>query len=123
YAVVLLMIGLTLYHAAAHIIAPQWTSLMGDLVPERKRGRYFGHRNRLATIASCAALIGGGLVLHALDINGLPLIGFAILFLIAFFARLYSARNLGKMHEPNPPAISMESSADLRWLRKPEFSA
>jgi MFS family permease len=123
HAVLLLMLGLTLYYVASHMIEPQWISLMGDLVPERKRGRYFGHRTRLASIASCSALAVSGLVLHVLDINDLPLIGFAILFLIAFLARLISVRNLHKMHEPRPHAISLESSTDLRWLRKPEFSA
>lgn len=123
YSVILLMLGLTLYYGAAHMIAPQWMSLMGDLVPERKRGRYFAHRTRLATITSCVALAMGGIVLHLLDIRGLPMIGFTILFFVAFLARLYSARQLKRMHEPSPHAASVEPVTNLRWLARPEFAA
>lgn len=123
YSVVLLMLGLTLYYGAAHMIAPQWMSLMGDLVPERRRGRYFAHRTRLATITSCVSLASAGVILHLLDIRGLPAIGFTILFFAAFLARLYSARQLNRMHEPSPHAASLEPVADLRWLARPEFAA
>lgn len=120
-AVILLIIGLTLYYAAAHVIAPQWMSLMGELVPERKRGRFFAHRTRLSTIGSFLSLAAGGLILHVLDVNEATVIGFAVLFCAAFLARLYSARTLARMHEPNPHAASVEASLDWRWLRRREF--
>lgn len=123
YAIVLVMLALTLYYAAGHIIVPQWTSLMGELVPERRRGRFFAHRTRLATVSSFLALAGGGLILHAFDVSDATAAGFGVLFVIAFCARLYSAHSLGKMHEPSPHAASVESSLHLGWLRKPEYSA
>src|SRR5690606_12274759 len=43
------------YFAGANLATPQWGSLMGDLVPERRRGRYFGHRTRLCSITSFLA--------------------------------------------------------------------
>jgi MFS family permease len=123
YAIALVMLGLTFYYAAGHIIVPQWTSLMGELVPERRRGRFFAHRTRLATISSFLALACGGLILHAFDVNQATAIGFAVLFAIAFCARLYSAHSLSRMHEPSPHAASVESSLHLGWLRKSEYSA
>ena len=39
YAISILLVCLTFYYAAAHFIAPQWMSLMGELVSERRRGR------------------------------------------------------------------------------------
>ena len=47
-----LLILLSLYYGAAHLAAPTWTRLIGDLVPERRRGRYFAQRNRLTEPAS-----------------------------------------------------------------------
>jgi MFS family permease len=123
YAIVLLMLALTLYHAAAHIIVPQWMSLMGELVPERKRGRFFAHRTRISTICSFAALAAGGITLHVLDVEGSTKLGFAALFVVAFLARLYSVRNLKRMHEPREHAASLEVLTDFSWLKKPEFAA
>jgi MFS family permease len=123
YDIVLVMLALTLYHAAAHIVIPQWTSLMGELVPERRRGRFFAHRTRLATITSFLALFGGGLILHAFDVGGATALGFGVLFAVAFCARLYSAHSLSRMHEPSPHAANLESSLHLGWLRKPEYAA
>src|SRR5262245_53585034 len=50
HAVAALLVLLVLYHAANHLSTPQWTSIMRDLVSERRRGRYFGYRTRLTTI-------------------------------------------------------------------------
>lgn len=123
HAIPLLMVLLTLYFAAGHVIIPQWLSLMGELVPARKRGRYFAHRTRLAAVASFLALAGGGIILHVFDVNRATATGFGILFAVAFCARLYSARSLSAMHEPSAHAASLESSTDLSWLRKPEYAA
>lgn len=125
YAIVLLMLALALYYAAGHIIVPQWTSLMGELVPERRRGRFFAHRTRLATVSSFLALFSGGLILHGFDVSDETALGFAVLFAAAFCGRLYSAHCLSRMHEPSPHAASLEleSSLHLGWLRKPEYAA
>ncbi|HEX5055037.1 MAG TPA: MFS transporter [Gammaproteobacteria bacterium] len=123
YAIPLVMLALTLYYAAAHIIVPQWTSLMGELVPERRRGRFFAHRTRLATVSSFLALFTGGLLLHGFNLNHRTALGFAVLFAAAFCARLYSAHCLSRMHEPSLHAASLESLLRLGWLRKPEYAA
>ena len=106
-AVLLLVICATLYHATGHFAVPLWVSLMGDLVPERKRGRYFGRRTRLATMTAFLALAGGGILLHVFDARGWTLFGFAALFITAALARSVSVYHLGRMHEPamdQPPA-------------------
>src|SRR5690606_19586644 len=56
-AVAILLALFALYHGAGNLVAPQWTSMMRDLVSERRRGRYFGHRTRLTTLTSFAALV------------------------------------------------------------------
>jgi len=34
----LMIACVVLYHCGAHLAAPQWSSLMGDIVPDRPRG-------------------------------------------------------------------------------------
>ena len=70
FAVPALLVLLALYHSAANLAAPQWTSIMRDLVSERRRGRYFGYRTRLTTITTFVSLVAAGVVLHTLDADG-----------------------------------------------------
>lgn len=116
HAILLLVICATLYHASSNFTVPLWISLMGDLVPERKRGRYFGRRTRLATITAFLALVGGGLLLDAFDRRHGTLYGFIVLFVIAALSRLISTYHLARMHEPDmgapPPALR------TGWLRR-----
>lgn len=119
-AVPLLLIFVTVYHAGGNLAAPVWISLMGDLVPERKRGRYFGRRTRLATITAFISLVTGGTILHAFDAWQWTVYGFVFLFCVAGIARAISVYHLALMHEPElvqhqpvtPPKFS------LRLLRE-----
>ena len=95
-----LLVLLVLYHSANNLSAPQWTSIMRDLVSERRRGRYFGYRTRLTTITTFAALVGGGLILHLLDTSGRTYAGFVVVFLVALIARAVSVYHLRYLHEP-----------------------
>lgn len=102
-AVLLLIACVTLYHAMGNFAAPPWIGLMGDLVPERKRGRYFGRRTRLATMTAFLALVSGGLVLHLFARWEWTLLGFLGIFTGAAVARVVSVYHLSRMHEPEPP--------------------
>ncbi len=123
HAVPVLLVCLAFYYGAGHLIAPQWMSLMGELVPERRRGRFFARRTALATMSSFTALCAGGILLHVFDRLSVTLGGFAVLYLVAFGARLVSAWHLKRMQEPHPHAASIEPVYDLRWLRLPPFRA
>ena len=76
YAIPALLVLLVLYHSANNLSAPQWTSIMRDLVSERRRGRYFAHRTRLTTITTFGSLVLCGLLLHELDTDGRTYFGF-----------------------------------------------
>jgi len=99
-AIVLLIACLMIYYAGSNLAAPLWASLMGDLVPERKRGRFFGRRTRFATITSFISLAAGGAILYGFDRYGHTWLGFAVLFASAGLARLVSLYHLASMHEP-----------------------
>src|SRR5690606_20160294 len=44
HAVPLMIACVVLYQCGAHLVTPQWSSMMGDIVPPRRRGRFFALR-------------------------------------------------------------------------------
>ena len=115
YAVPALLVLLVLYHSANNLSAPQWTSIMRDLVSERRRGRYFAHRTRLTTIATFVSLVLCGVILHELDTAGSTYFGFVLIFLIAFVARTISVYHLTFLHEPTPTTAAPDMHIEHWW--------
>lgn len=92
----------------ANFGVPAWQSLMGDLVPPARRGRYFGLRNAVSGLVFVAAFFaaGGWLTLcerhdqlTRLGLNGRDF-GFLVLFAMAGATRFVSAWFLSRIHEP-----------------------
>lgn len=108
YAVFLLTLCLTLYFAVGNLAVPQWSSLMGDLVDEKQRGRYFALRNRLMSISHFIALIGAGALLHYFEQGGETLTGYALVFIAAIAARLVSVYFLSRMVDPPGHVATLE---------------
>jgi len=118
-ALPLLIAVFTLYHGAGHFVAPQWSSLMGDLVPERRRGRFFARRTRYATITTLVAMLVAGACLHVFDRAGWTTAGFVAIFALAAVARAISAHHLGAMHDPAPePPVAVRAPTRARWWRR-----
>jgi len=89
---------------------------MGDIVPERRRGRYFAYRTRLVAIFSLTALIISGTILHFFDGQGRTWTGFAAIFIIACCARLISIYQLHQMQEPVMHHTSVDNSLKILQL-------
>ncbi len=115
HAVPLLIASVVLYHGGAHLVAPQWTSLMGDLVPERRRGRFFGLRTRIVTITTFVSLMLGGLLLHYSALHGRTLYGFILLFCTAGVARLISVYHLSRMKDKAGHVAAIEIPIGRDW--------
>jgi MFS family permease len=98
--VTLLIAAVVLYYIGGQFAAPPWSSLISDLVPERRRGRFFGRRTQLMSIMTFASLTAAGLTLGFFEQRALAHWGFAAIFAIALSARLYSLAQLMGMHEP-----------------------
>jgi hypothetical protein len=81
----------SVYWSAGMAASPAWTSWMAALVPVRVRTVYFAGRNRLGQVAVLASFVAGGLLLRAEAARDAALQGFAVLFLTAAVARLFSA--------------------------------
>ncbi|MCX7009167.1 MAG: MFS transporter [Kiritimatiellaeota bacterium] len=75
-----------------NITIPVWISLIGDVVPDARRGDYFGHRWRILFLCLAAANLGGGLLLARYEQVGWVWAGFGALFGLAGFARLITAQ-------------------------------
>jgi len=80
-------------------IVPAWVSWMGQLVHKDSYGHYFGMRNRIVGVVVIISMIFAGFMLDYFKQTHVFL-GFAILFFIAFIARMISAYYFKKQYEP-----------------------
>jgi MFS family permease len=97
------------YFAGTNLAVPQWGSLMGDLVPERRRGRFFGHRTRLCSITSFLALVFAGVTLDLFDRNEWTVAGYLTILFVAAAARMVSVWHLSRMYDPPGHTAVLES--------------
>jgi len=98
-----------------------WVSWMGELVPRRIRGRYFGSRTALCTVAGAVAAAGAGVLLDWARPRGLAGAALAILQLCACASGALTVALMMKQHDPAPlgePAPASLRDA-LRPLRDP----
>lgn len=109
HAVPLLLVAIVFYFLGPNLGAPQWGSLMGDLVPEDRRGRFFALRTRLSSFASFTALIVAGLVLDWFDGHSITYWGFVTVFVAAAVCRLVSAHHLNRIHDPGGHVAALEA--------------
>ncbi len=82
-------------------IGPAWASWMRDLVPADESGRFFGKRNLIVGFVGLVAMLAAGFVLDFFKAFNLVFVGFALLFAVAFIARLASRYFLSKKYEPS----------------------
>jgi MFS family permease len=119
WALPLLILCALICQAGAHLAAPQWSSLMGDLVPTRRRGRFFGMRTRLMTALTFLSLLAAGIILDQFSQRDQTVMGFVLMFGIASLARFISVYHLSRMTDP---PVSHPLNPDLRfthgWLQR-----
>jgi MFS family permease len=117
-AVPLLITSVVVYHCGAHLAAPQWASLMGDLVPIKRRGRFFARRTSIVSLVTFVSLAAGGLVLHGTTAAGNTLAGFMALFGVAMLARVVSTYHLARMQDPVGQVAALRLPVRESWWRK-----
>ncbi len=88
----------TLLTSCFAFAGPAWQSLMSDYIPVKKRGKYFGWRNRLQGMLTVGVSIIAGLTLHYFGKENI--VGFTLIFVFAMTCRFYSWICLTKMKEP-----------------------
>lgn len=88
--------AMVLYTTAGNMAGPPWATLMGEYIPRRKRGAFFGLRNQAVGVTFFIASLAAARVL-----NFYPgLWAFAGLFAAAGVFRLLSFSYIGDMYEP-----------------------
>lgn len=119
-AVPVIILCVVMFHASGSLVVPQWSSLMGDLVPERKRGRYFALRTRYTSISSFLALIAAGIVLHVFEKWEATIYGFVVIFGVAAIARAMSVYHLTFLVEPEkePATLEIPFAQPQHWWQR-----
>jgi MFS family permease len=100
YIPVLLVLVYPIYALFGAGVAPSWFSLLGDTVPKRIRGKYFGKRNKICTAVTVLTTVTAAFLLDFFKTKGLVLLGFSIVFLIASISRMVSVWLLSRHYEP-----------------------
>jgi MFS family permease len=115
FAIPALLVLLALYQGANNLSAPQWTSIMRDLVSERRRGRYFGYRTQVTTVTTFIALVICGVILDEVDKSGATYLGFVVIFAVAFVARTVSVYHLTFLYEPAQHGATPDMHIEHWW--------
>ncbi len=101
YLLYAFIIAYTLLVALGGLAHPPWFSWMGDLVPDKERGKYFSKRNKITGIVDLTTTILAVVLLQLLEDKNYALIGFAVLFFLAFIFRLISFSLLKIQYSPH----------------------
>jgi len=113
----LLIVYVSLQTLVLQLMNPIGNSLLGDIVPKYERGKFFGMRNRVVEITSfIAALIAGFTLEHFSTKN--EIIGFTILFVIAFIARILSAIFKLMVHNPESDLSHEDKFSLVDFVKK-----
>lgn len=100
YLPIALIVFYSIYAVFGSIGSPAWFSMLGDIVPQKIRGKYFGKRNRVAGIVGLVATLGAAFLLDLFKTKGIVLLGFSLLFFGAFIFRLIAAYLFTKHYDP-----------------------
>jgi len=111
---IVIILTLTLFYASGTIAGHAWLSLMGDVVPENKRGRYFSARAKIMAVTALVSLIVAGLMVEFLY-SYYEIFAFISIFAIAILARLYSFSLLKQFYDP--PYESLSTQEEFSFFR------
>ena len=117
YRVAILIALFSLYAIFANFPGPAWASWMGDLVPSKVRGEYFGRRNRIAGVVTIITTLLAGLVLNYFTKDKVFL-AFALIFFAAAFFRLISLYYLSLKYEPKFVLNGGEKFSLIKFARR-----
>lgn len=117
-AVAIFIAMVILYHASGNLALPQWSSLIGELVDQSERGRFFASRTRISASTSFIALVIAGFTLFGFARAGMVRAGFLTIFGVALTARLISVHHLGRMHDPSGNVAALEMPPARNFFRQ-----
>lgn len=98
FRIIALICFCTFYMSFESLATPAWGSLMANLVPKKRLGRYFSRRSRIVSLVTLVTTFLAGFLLDVF--NNPSLTGFTIIFLLAMVSRYISCYFLSRMYEP-----------------------
>jgi MFS family permease len=98
HRVALFLVLLVLFVVNGALTGTAWGSLMTEYIPMRKRGRYFGWRNRILGFVHVGSMVAAGLLLYWTEAFS-PVLGFFIIFAVGALARFVSAVFIARMRD------------------------
>lgn len=109
---------LAVYWGAGMATMPAWNTWVGRLVPTRMRANFFATRTRVCQATLLSGFLLAGVTLQWANRDGVTLLAFAGLFLLAALCRLASAAHLSRQREirlvSNPPLSAAQVFARFR---------
>ncbi|MCP3099446.1 MFS transporter [Myxococcus sp. K15C18031901] len=99
-----------------------WVAWMGELVPRPIRGRFFGRRTALTTLAGTIASLGAGLLMDRLRPPTGPGLALPLLALVACVMGVVTTLLMATQHDPAPPGTAprLELRGALVPLKDPQ---
>jgi MFS family permease len=98
-----------------------WAAWMGDLVPGRLRGRYFGRRTAICTLGGTLGALAAARLLDRASASGSQMLALAGLAVGASLLGAVTTALLLRQHDPPAPAAAAPSLVDmLRPFRDPD---
>ena len=114
----ILIILYTLSAIASGLATPAWFSWMGDLVPEKERGKYFSRRNTITGLVGVLVALLGSLIINKFKLFGASLLGFGLLFFLAFVFRFISFSMFKKQYSPSFKLEKKDEFSIIDFLKK-----
>lgn len=96
----LLLLLFSLYTIFFNVNHPAWFSWMGDIVDENKRGRWFSKRHLIMGFFSVILTISAAFLLDYFKKQDLVMVGFGLLFSLAFLGRITCWKIFRYVYEP-----------------------
>lgn len=104
---------LSISSLAAVVGGNAWMSWMGDLVPARIRGRYFGRRTALCAIGGAASSLAAGSAFDAATAHGMAAPALSGLALVGWVGAAISTRLMRRQHDPRRFVGASPAARDL----------
>ncbi len=99
------------------VSVPPWGSMMADLVPENRRGDYFGWRGRILGFINVGSMFLAGFILHAIEKFNVYT-AFALIFGSAMVFRMVSGYFISRMYEPTFEHHLPEKTNFIGFIKK-----
>jgi len=115
---VIFILFFSVYTIFFSAITPAWFSWTGDIISEKYRGRWLSKRNLLIGFTSLVLATGAAYFLEYMKSLEMTIIGFGILFFLAFVSRMICWRIFKKQYEPKLKIKAGEHFSFLEFLMR-----